>query len=431
MNSMTEDWTTYAALASVPMNQGHHADAVTILEQGVAQYPDEISLRIMLGECLVIIGRWDDALTHLNFELDRDPTSYEGLINKALCLQMVERHDEAIEIYHSLKASPIVLTNWGNLLLEQGKHQEALALLDAHDVHSPRLDFLRANLYLGTGDWPRGWQFYQARASRPNVPKISLADLRDQHVILLAEQGLGDTLMFVRYAKVLRPFVAKLSIYAPETLRRLLSCLELDADVVDSVSNGILLPLLDVPFLLGTTIEAIPDPVPYAISEAHRLPENGKPRIGLVFAGSSAGDVQQRRTFDRRSMPHEMMRPLLDQSEKYDFISLQMPEHYVYERWLLALRDGFDMLDTASVVQQLDLVITIDSAVAHLAGSLNVPVWLLSRFDGCWRWFWDERDDSPWYPSMRIYRQKTPHSWPEVIRRVCDDLKKVADPLLP
>lgn len=439
------EWSVYAKSAMTLREQFRFDEAMMFIEKGLMVYPDELRLRAFLSDCLSTIGKWDEALKHLNYALERDPTSAEILSNKAFCLQMLERYREAIECYNKLEPTPAIILNWGNLLMEQGKSGEALALLEKHDLHSPRLDFLWSNLWLGTGDWARGWKMYQVRHGHiikndfevirdQQSPINSIADIQGKHVLLCAEQGLGDIIMFARYAKLLRPHVAKLSIQASKPLRRLLSCMPLDAsfEVVDHIPLGAsILPMMDVPTVLETTVDTVPDVTPYFVVPqdlllTRQLPVAKKPRVGLVWTGALGGDAQHRRTFNRRSMPFGLMQPLLNHSDKFEFVSLQMPDQRVNEQRLLQpLQNDFDLLDTAAVIQQLDLVIAIDSTVAHLAGALGVPIWLLNRFDGCWRWFWDGRDTSSWYPTMTIYRQKMAHTWPEVIRRVGADLEKL------
>ncbi len=142
-------------------------------------------------------------------------------------------------------------------------------------------------------------------------------------------------------------------------------------------------------------------------------------KIGLCWAGDSRQhDVRAHHIDKRRSIPFEMMEPLL--SLEANLVSLQMPSHWANDARIIhqPIQDDWDLLDTAALIAQLDLVISVDTSVAHLSAALGKPTWLLSRFDGCWRWFYDGRTTSPWYPSMRIWRQKEHHSWPEVLERV-------------
>jgi ADP-heptose:LPS heptosyltransferase len=120
----------------------------------------------------------------------------------------------------------------------------------------------------------------------------------------------------------------------------------------------------------------------------------------------------------------QLLEPLLAQHERFDFISLQQPAQHIEDKRIAQpVRDGFDLMDTAGIIAQLDLVISCDSAIAHLAAALGKPTWLLSRYDGCWRWFYDDRTDSPWYPSLRLYRQPKAGDWASVIERVVGDLE--------
>ncbi len=219
-------------------------------------------------------------------------------------------------------------------------------------------------------------------------------------------------------------------------LARLMACV---AGIARVVPRGLPLPefdlhcpLLSLPLAFGTAIETIPAETPYirlpaadVAAWAARMPPGKQPRIGLVWAGDSRRhDIECFLTDRRRSLAFDSFAPLLTQPG-LRFFSLQIgpgaAQAGAFPELIDLTGDISDFLDTAALVANLDLVISVDTSVAHLAGALGKTVWVLSRFDGCWRWLMD-RADSPWYPTLRLYRQPAPETWPAVIESLAADL---------
>jgi hypothetical protein len=196
-------------------------------------------------------------------------------------------------------------------------------------------------------------------------------------------------------------------------------------------------PMLSMPLALGTTVETIPAAVPYlhadtaqAAAWQARLGAMGRagPRVGLVWAGNSRAHSPTGAALDRRrSIAPERLAPLFEQPGLH-FVSLQKdgpaaPAHFPLSD---VMHELADFADTAAMVANLDLVISVDTSVAHLAAALGKPVWLLDRFDPCWRWLLGRRD-SPWYPTLRLYRQPLPGDWDSVLAEVARDLHAFAE----
>jgi hypothetical protein len=325
------------------------------------------------------------------------------------------------------------------------------ALVESKD---PYTTFNRSIFHLGFGMWPKGWEMYRARqlVSPYNVGKRagtffqrvqkgtnieqcwaeSIDDIIGKDLFFFHEQGLGDTIQFVRYAKQLCPLVNSLTIAVPPVLGRLFRALEGDFKVVTGENPNLFshcqvsTPMMDAPALLKTTVNTIPPPIPINIKVHHELlGGKGRPRIGLVWKGAAPLQLREDSIDNRRSMTFEQIRPLLSQNQ-FQFVSLQMPDQSVVDdRLWQPILSNFDLLDTAGIISQLDLIITIDSSICHLAATIGKPVWMLSRFDQCWRWFWDGRTTSPWYPSLTIFQQKSPGDWSEVIERVAHSLRNL------
>jgi len=476
------EWYGNAAIACLEKKDYVHA--MVFLEQGIKDHPKEVRLHYMRGLCMCHTQTWDNGIRMLDETLALDPTFYHANMSKGFCLHMLGRYDEAIECYRAVYEVATgadreeAINNHACVLLENSQPHESLALLEGEYPNSTKHGtvYNKSFLYLGMGDWPKAWDMYRLRATvqingDQGVPVVdqptakTFDEIKGKSLFLFHEQGLGDTLQFIRYAQLLQPHVSELIIGVPKALKRIAETLVLERPfTVVSDSNldkpvftrcDVALPMLDAPAILQTTTDTIPNGVPYfnipdAAISANRLPDTCKPLVGLCWAGASRPENIRAHNIDkRRSVPFAMLEPILVQSDRLQFVSLQLPDHKVDDPRLLQplcadmdwrgvdihpdtvirnLAEKFDVLDTAAIIAQLDMVITIDSAVMHMAAAIGKPTWMLSRYDNCWRWFWPTDPDdplnwsSPWYPTLRMYRQKAHHTWPEVIERVAADL---------
>jgi hypothetical protein len=300
------------------------------------------------------------------------------------------------------------------------------------------------------GRFEEGWKEFEWRWKTKqtsgglrdfSAPLWSGEPIGDRVILLHAEQGLGDTLQFCRYV----PLIASgarvvLEVQAPlvRLLSRLPGIMEIVARGDNLPSFDLHCPLLSLPRALGTTLETIPAATPYLAADParaanwrDRLTGLDGLRVGLVWAGGQRLAQQNIAAGRRRSIALDTMAPLGGVSA-VSFISLQKGEPAAQTTNPprgMALHDFtadlHDFEDTAALVTNLDLVISVDTAVAHLAGALGKPVWLLNRFDTDWRWLLN-RDDSPWYPTLRQFRQPSPGDWNTVIHDARVALQRLA-----
>lgn len=308
-------------------------------------------------------------------------------------------------------------------------------------ISGPRAECAQADASLLNGDLPLGWDQYEARFQVPGLitperhfthPRWDGKPFPGKTLLLHYEQGLGDTLMFVRYAPRAKAMGGTVLLAAQAPLADLVAtCPGIDEVIPKGTPPppfDVHMPLLSLPWVFRTDLASIPAEIPYlkvparvpnrqAITDCLALSE-GRIRVGLAWKGS--GDHPRDL---ERSIPPEGLVPLaaLPQVAWHSFQredGLEAPFSGI--RSLGPLLSNFS--DTACALSAMDLVITVDTAVAHLAGAMGIPVLLLVTFLPDWRWML-ERDDSPWYPTMRIYRQATPGDWEGVIRRVVADLE--------
>ncbi|WP_448572759.1 tetratricopeptide repeat protein [Trichothermofontia sp.] len=334
---------------------------------------------------------------------------------------------ESIDTHHCLAV----------MLHNQGQYEAAIAQYDATIARKPDHGHARLNraiAYLILGDFSTGWREYEWRWQVPEFrgfifsahPRWEGEDLNGQTILLHSEQGLGDTLQFVRYATLVAQRGGTVLVSCPDPLRRLFTTVPGVSQVVERfVPNHLFqtyAALMSLPYLLGTTVDTIPATVPYLRASTPppltlTAPPHCRLKVGLVWSGNPANGQNF-----RRSCPLAALAPLWQLTD-VAFYSLQkeLPPADQAAIAALPIQDlgpylG-DFADTAALIEQLDLVISVDTAVAHLAGAMAKPVWLLLADVADWRWLLD-REDSPWYPTMRIFRQARSGDWDDVLARV-------------
>lgn len=370
-----------------------------------------------------------------------------GLVHHlANALHAQSRNTEALDLYDALlRANPQatdVMVHRASALTELGKFDEAeQALVAASNIGpSPLIDSRLGMFRLRAGDFLRGWRLYGRRWDMPEMaadrarwpaPRVKTEiDLRGKRVALVSEQGLGDVLQFVRYLPLVATKAASVSVLTHEPLARLLRASFPDTPIytdATALKTGerpeACVPLLDLPGLFGTTLTTIPSAIPYltAPHDPMLLPSRDprRPlRVGLCWAGNGAN-----RAIDhRRSISLSALRPLM-MVPGVEWVNLRYGGAAPTD-WPMLLPEGpqGDMGVTASIIAGLDLVITVDTSVAHLAGGLGVPFWVFSRVDGCWRWLLG-REDSPWYPGVgTVLRQRIPGDWSHPVEEAVDRL---------
>jgi hypothetical protein len=338
--------------------------------------------------------------------------------------------------------------NMATALSEQGRFEEALKSYVAALKHKPDDADIHTNYalaQLAAGNFPDGWREYENRFSTKELkrPKRDFTAPRwkgeaqpGQTLLIHAEQGFGDTLQFCRYATLAAQRGARVVMEVQAPVLRLLGSL---AGVSELIAPGSSLPacdfqipMLSLPGVFGTKIDNIPYPEGYLRAEesdieawrlqlAH-IPSSFK-RVGLAWSGGIREHPYEIRMRDkRRSINPAILFPLF-QTPDIHFVSLQKHGPKAPRDYPLfdPMDDCRDFADTAGLIMNLDLVISVDTAVAHLAGALGKPVWLLNRFDSCWRWQ-RHSQSTPWYDSMRVFHQKSRGDWPGVLERVKDAL---------
>jgi tetratricopeptide (TPR) repeat protein len=423
--------------------------ALASFEAGLRVAPAHAELLNQRGVVLLELGRTSEALASFEHALAADSNLLDALGNYGNALLKLNRPADAIAVYDRALAivphNAGLLTNRAIALRKLDRPQEALMSVSRALAAKP--DFAQARFVdslvrLTLGDFHAGWRAYESRWQGRNLSSqrrnfsapLWLGDeaLEGKTILLHAEQGFGDTIQFVRYAPLVAARGARVVLEVQRELVRLIGSMK-GIDVV--VGRGDALPpfdlhcpLLSLPFAFGTKLPTIPAPMPYlgaADDEARRwrelLPQD-RPRIGVVWSGDPSHDNDV-----NRSMRLAALMPLFDVAD-VDFVSLQyrirdedkvtLPDFPN----LFCFKENFrDFADTAAVIAHLDAVISIDTAVAHLAGAMGKPLFLMLPLGADFRWL-RERVDSPWYPSARLFRQQRFGDWPGVIATLAQEM---------
>lgn len=457
------------ALGLLAHQSGNLAEAGQYYQQALATAPRNVGAWVNLGAVFHAQGQLSEAIAHYQTALRLQPNHADALVNLGISLQQqgrveaaIGRYQKALRYQPNLPAAhsnlghafrqqgqydsaiahyqtalqlephnPIVYQQLGELWVEMGQIPAAIACFEQGLALDPRhvtLQGSRIRALLLSGDLRAGFAVYDPWRLGLSPPRLNSlpdwdgSDLSDRRILLYVESGagFGDLIQFSRYAALIAQQANQTVLECPEPLYRLFQPMA----GVQCVPIGQPMPevdcqvsLLSLPQRCGTELSTIPASVPYLVPPATLGPSlpSGDRKVGLVWGGNP-----NHRHDSVRSCPFSLMQRLLT-VPNWTFYSLQKGPHQAELTSELPIHDLSSLLqdfaDTAQVMQQLDLVITVDTSVAHLAGALGKPVWVLLARNPDWRWLLD-RENSPWYPTARLFRQQPGQGWAEVCDRV-------------
>ena len=409
-----------------------YQEAIQVYKILLAKNPTKIGLRFQLSNMYIKLGNSKEAIKELEKILEWDPKNYKIMHNIAYCLKVAGRVDEAIDMYkQAIEINPTY---------EESMYALALA-------------------YLSKGDFENGWKQYSLRLKKEkrNAEHVRIGikenNLHGKKIFLMPEGGLGDTIQFIRYAEILKSIGAHVTVLVQKPLKPLLShCPYIDNLVVtgqnfkndwqDRAS------IMSLPAIFESNERSIPINIPYIYPDENLIEKWGQYfkketqfkktgfkktgfKIGLCWQADVKNDIS-RLPVARRSIPLIKLEKL-SSLKNVTFYSLQksngalelenLPENFVVHTF----GPDFDetagpFMDTAAIITHLDLVITVDTSIAHLAGALGKPVWVMLPYNTDWRWIVN-RTDSPWYPKMKIFKQAIPFDWDSIVTDIFENLK--------
>jgi Tfp pilus assembly protein PilF len=456
LQSDPNEWRALHQLGSIFLERGDLVQALKYMAAAMKANPAAADAKSNYGFILQKMDRHEEALDFFSRSLEARPSYTPALLNRGVSLHQLGRLPQALEAFdRALALEPRnvkALYNRANILHELRRFDESLAAFGqtlALAPDSAEVQWNEGLTRLLLGDFERGWQQYEWRwktesqqhQRRDFAQPLWLGGeaLAGKTILVHAEQGFGDTLQFVRYLPKLAALGAEVMLEVKPGLLPLLSGMN---SVTRVVVRGEPLPHFDfhcpvmsVPLAFKTTLDTIPADVPYLKVPSNRLQKWDRLsrrqgfRVALAWAGSATHKQDQ-----LRSISLQELAPVIAGARSVEWFSVQRElrkgDAELLDKLPNVLRLGEeleDFADTAAVLSYADLVVTVDTAVAHLAGGLGRPVWVLVQHSPDFRWLLD-REDSPWYPTLRIFRQDQARDWSGVVARVAMALESAARP---
>jgi Flp pilus assembly protein TadD len=442
-------------LASSLRNLSRVDESLKALDEAIARLPDSAILRSERAAVLADIGRIDESLTAFDEALRLDPGCARGWAQYAHVLKLLGRYGEAEEaIQRAITAEPDNVVAWQSLaLLDLDMHRpdRAVAQFDKILARNPKdalTHLVRSEALLWRGDYAAGWaefawrwktRFRNHKPDQPYALWTGAQPLAGKRLMLVGEVGLGDFIMFARYVKPLQLRGATLVLHAPAALVRLFGAMNPDIQVVDAAlpppPADYQCPIMDLPRAFDTRVDTVPSEFPYLTAPsaareewARRLGPKVRRRVGLVWSSKANRNIDMN-PVRQRSVPLSLLQPLFD--EDFEFHALQREIEDADRRSLpegrMRVHDAalFDFAETAALASQMDVVISIDTSVAHVAGGLGKPLWMMLPYWSDYRWG-GALPQSPWYPDARLFRQQSPGDWAGVVTKLVEALKGFA-----
>ena len=431
--------------------------AVEIYKRVIQLKPDHAKAYNNLGTALKELGQTTEAIENYRQTIRLTPDFAEAYNNLGIALKDEERLEEALESYNqAIKIKPDYATAYSNMgaaLHLEGQYDEAIENYEKAIQLTTKHAGARWNrslLLLLKGRYTEGWKEYEYRRKTDSIkfayphtyeePRWDGANFTGKRLLVHYEQGLGDNLLFVRYLPMVKARGGTVIFETPKPMYGLLKNSKAIDELIEktpgskpNVDFDLYVSLMDLPGIFETTVETIPAEVPYLHAEPEkvehwrkRFTEKGF-KVGLVWGGrpTRANEIF---TLQYRSCALEYLEPLAEiDTVKLYGLQKGPPAEQVKKLSKKIIISNFgeefqDFTDTAAAIENLDLGISIDTSVAHLAGAMGKPTWVLLKFDADWRWLL-EREDCPWFPTMRLFRQKKNEHWNVVIKRVAEELR--------
>lgn len=422
-------------------------------KQAIKLNPDYSEAYYNLGVVYTELGLLNEAEKAFKIAIKQNPNYHQAYNNLGALLKDKNQLNQAARnCLYAIKIKPDYYQSYYNLslifkeklLLDKAEKTIRQGLKINPDY--PKGHFILAYILLLQGNFKEGFEKYESRwqSHQLTLPKVTQplwtgSDLKDKTIMLFSEQGFGDTLQFIRYASVLNNQGATVKLACQEPLIDLLKNIDCLTEVVSrqkpiTTDFDVYCPLMSLPLFCQTTLDTVPAPIPYI--KCHRsIPLIASPdtrlKIGIVWAsGLRSTKSETYYAYQKKSCNLKLFIQLLSipgitlYSLQVGKDAQQIDEYYDEPRLVNLSPTIKNFTDTAAIINELDLVISVDTSVAHLAGAMGKPVWLLLPFSPEWRWLVG-RNDSPWYPTMRLFRQPQPEDWGTVFEEVLTQLKQL------
>lgn len=451
----------YVQIAKIMMDVKQTNDAIAPLKQALILEPNNPDARLLLARAYTEKNRFNEGIDVLQAGLELEPGHINMRFELANIYNIVNRLDESLAIYEDLDCllpnNPSIIYNIAFTHKKFDDMEKAIPyynrVLELDPNHSEAL-FSRGLAYLMIGDFEKGWHGYEWRYSRPSQgslrtyeqPRWDGSDLQGKTILIHAEQGLGDTFQFIRYAKLVKEKNGTVIVAVQKPLVTLMKrCKYIDQVIsLDETPPhfDVHSPMLSLPYALKTTIDTIPLEIPYIHPDEkliqewkEKLAADKNFKVGICWQGNDNYATPMLRTTVAQKSVHPKEFAPICQVRGVSVYSLQKTtgtdqlKDIPDSMHIINFDGDFDQshgrfMDTAAVIKNLDLVITVDTSISHLASALGTPTWILLPNPSDWRWM-TNRTDSPWYPNIvRLFKQPTPGDWPSMMQEAAVELKK-------
>lgn len=453
----------YINLGTAYEKTNNQTEAVAAYQKAAQLDPESFDNQHRLGNLFRSLEKLEDAVEPYRKAIELQPHNVHIMMDLANTLHMLNRNEEALELYKNvLEINPNIISalyNFGFTLKKLGHLERAMDVYQQVLARKPdyaHAHFSLSSIYLTLSNFEQGleeyewrWQTYNESTKKFNCPVWEGQDLTNQTILMYAEQGLGDTLQFIRYAKILKEQYSNIRIIF-ESQTPLVPLLQQQPYIDQVIARGgktapfahYQIPLMSIPRIVKTRLETIPADIPYlqgntnlAQSWKERLPSDNNLKVGICWQGNARYSTQSlRRAVAAKSVELELFAPLAS-LKGVTLYSLQRIDgddqisNCAFKDKLIVFDESFDQengrfIDTTAVIENLDLIISVDTSIAHLAGALGKPTWILLPKHTDWRWFLN-RTDSPWYPTVQLFRQQNAGQWEPVIKQLVEQLQTI------
>lgn len=432
-------------------HEGKLMEAGDVYKTLLDYLPSQVEVLTPFATLLLQMGQHQEGVKQLKKSLSIDPRQPDALYNLGVELQKQAELEEALNFYQqALQLAPQNVNAWlnrGNTLKDLQRHQEAIQSFDQAIRLNPNVHSVywnKALTEISLGHYEEGWKLYESgwAAGERGVPRqftqptwLGQEDIRGKTVFIYPEQGLGDFIQFCRYVPMVEALGAKVVLEVPKPLIELVKTLQGNFKIIEAdealPSFDMVCPIMSFPLAFKTTLETIPANVPYLFvdkeqqSEWHqKLGTKTKPRVGIVWSGSLTNKIDLNPA-SRRYVPLKELSSLFELPFEFHVLQKEFREEdkaLLPNLKQLHLHELTNFASTAALIEEMDLVISTCTSVAHLSGALGKETWVLLPYTADYRWLL-HREDSPWYPTLKLFRQNKIGDWSKQLANLASLLK--------
>ena len=427
-------------------HEGKLREAEDLYKTLLAYFPNQVEVITPLATLLLQQGKHAEGVAQLKKSLSINPRQPGALYNLGVELQKQVKLEEALNCYEqALRLNPQdinCLINRGNTLKDLRRHEEAVASFNqalALNPNVPAAQWNKALTQISLGNYEEGWKLYESgwQAGERGTPRafnkptwLGEESIKGKTLLIYAEQGFGDFIQFCRYAPMAEALGAKVILQVSAPLLALAKSLKGNFTIIQEGDAlppvDFVCPVMSLPLAFKTTLNTVPAKTPYLFAQADqkkawqdKLGKKTKPRIGIVWSGSLTNKIDLNPA-SKRNIPLAQLKALFDLPVEFHVLQKEFREEdkaILADLKQLHFHELADFANTAALIDEMDLVVSSCTAVAHLSGALGKETWVMLPYTADYRWLL-EREDSPWYPAVKLFRQNKVGDWAEQLEKI-------------